>query len=165
MFERDLNRDLTRLFNTHGFAYKIPDPPAQVALTASPRPFDGFAAFRGFDFFYESKLIKNKISAFAVARIEPHQFDNLLRLRGLGKETAILLGIWIARKSYQLLVFDPYFLYTLGAKSVLKKQIEMYIAEGYAIDMRQADNFRPEMLLDLRIDSSVTGRGNGSIHN
>jgi hypothetical protein len=152
MFEKDLNRDVTRLFNSHGFAYKIPDPPASVALTASPRPFDGFAAFRNFDFFYESKLIKNKISAFSIARIEDHQFASLLKLRDLGKDTGILLGIWIARKSYQMLVFDPYFLYTLGSKSILKKQLERYIAEGRSIDLRNAEKFRPEMLLDLRID-------------
>jgi hypothetical protein len=152
MFEKDLNRDLTRLFNNYGFAYKIPDPPASVALTASPRPFDGFAAFKGFDFFYESKLIKNKIAAFSIARIENHQFASLLKLRGLGKKTGILLGIWIARKSYQVLVFDPYFLYTLTSKSILKKQLEMYIADGRAIDMRNAGAFRPEMLLDYKID-------------
>jgi hypothetical protein len=161
MFEKDLNRDLTRLFNQHGWAYKIPDPPASVALTASPRPFDGFAAFRGFDFFYESKLIKNKISAFSIARVEEHQFVNLLKLRELGKETAIILGIWIARKSYQLLLFDPQFLYTLESKSILKKQLEDYIAEGYAIDMRQADTFEPGMLLKRRIDKFITGRDNG----
>jgi hypothetical protein len=161
MFEKDLSRDLTRLFNQHGWAYKIPDPPASVALTASPRPFDGFAAFRGFDFFYESKLIKNKISAFSIARAEEHQFVNLLKLRKLGKETAIILGIWIARKSYQLLLFDPQFLYTLESKSILKKQLEGYIAEGYAIDMRHADTFAPEMLLKRRIDKFITGRGNG----
>jgi penicillin-binding protein-related factor A (putative recombinase) len=161
MFEKDLNRDLTRLFNQHGWAYKIPDPPASIALAASQRPFDGFAAFRGFDFFYESKLIKNKISAFSIARVEEHQFENLLRLRELGKETAIILGIWIARKSYQLLLFDPQFLYTLGSKSILKKQLEDYIAEGYAIDMRHADTFEPGMLLKRWIDKFITRRGNG----
>jgi penicillin-binding protein-related factor A (putative recombinase) len=159
MFEKDLNRDLTRLFNNHGWAYKIPDPPASVALSASPRPFDGFAAFRGFDFFYESKLIKNKISAFSISRIEDHQFENLLKLRELGKETAIILGIWIARKSYHLLIFDAYFLYTLGNKSVLKKQLESYIQAGYAIDMQHTEVFTPEMLLRLRIDKLITGNG------
>ena len=161
MFEKDLNRDLTRMFNTHGWAYKIPDPPAAVALTASPRPFDGIAAFNDFDFFYESKFIKNKISAFSVSRIEAHQFDNLLRLRDLGKETAVILGIWIARKVYTILVFDPYFLYTLKAKSVLKKQIESYITAGQAIDMRQAESFMPMMLLERRINCLNAGRGNG----
>jgi hypothetical protein len=161
MFEKDLNHDLIRMFNRRGWAYKIPDPPASVALAASPRPFDGFAAFRGFDFFYESKLIKNKIAAFSIARIEKHQFENLLKLRELGKETAIILGIWVARKSYQLLLFDPDFLYTLECKSILKKQLENYIAEGYAIDMRHTELFEPEMLLKRRIDKFITRRGNG----
>jgi penicillin-binding protein-related factor A (putative recombinase) len=161
MFEKDLNRDLTRLFNNHGWAHKLPDPPASVALAASPRPFDGFAAFRGFDFFYESKLIKNKISAFPVSRVEDHQFENLLKLRELGKETAIILGIWIARKSYQLLIFDVYFLYTLERKSILKKQLESYIQAGYAVDMRHTEVFTPEMLLGLRINSLIVGKDNG----
>jgi penicillin-binding protein-related factor A (putative recombinase) len=161
MLEKDLNRDLVRLFKDHGWAYKIPDPPASIALTASPRPFDGLAAFKGFDFFFESKLIKNKISAFSIARIEDHQFENLLKLRDLEKETAIILGIWIARKSYQILIFDTHFLYTLGNKSILKKQLECYIAEGYAIDMRHTEKFEPEMLLKRRIDKLITGRGNG----
>lgn len=156
-----MNRDITRLFNVHGWAYKIPDPPASVALTASPRPFDGLAAFKGFDFFYESKLIKNKITAFSIARIEDHQFENLLRLREIGKETAIILGIWIARKNYQLLVFDPHFLYILKSKSILKKQLEDYINMGFAIDMRHTDSFKPEILLKLRINSLLSRNDNG----
>jgi hypothetical protein len=161
MLERDLNRDITRLFNVHGWAHKLPDPPASVALTASPRPFDGFAAFKDFDFFYESKLIKNKIAAFSIARIEDHQFKNLLRLRELGKETAIILGIWIARKTYQILIFDPYFLYTFKDKSILKKQLEGYISMGLVMDMRHTNSFKPEMLLKLRIDSLLPERNNG----
>jgi penicillin-binding protein-related factor A (putative recombinase) len=163
MFEKDLNTDLTRMFNGKGWAYKIPDPPATVALMASQRPFDGVAAFSGFDFFYESKLIKNKIEAFSISRIEPHQFENLLKLRELGKETAVVLGVWIARKAYQVLLFDVFFLYTLGSKSVLKKELEWLISEGYAIDMRHPENFEPSQLIERRV-ASLPGRGNGKVH-
>jgi len=159
MLEKNLNRDLTRLFNEHGWGYKIPDPPAAVALSASPRPFDGIAAFKDFDFFFESKLTKNKISAFQVSRIEPHQFENLLKLRELGKETAVILGIWIPRKVYQILVFDVFFLHSLAFKSILKKEIEAYAAAGYAIDMRHTENFKPIQLVERRINSLLPLRG------
>ena len=164
MLEKDLNHDLIKLFAGWGWAYKIPDAKGKTALATDKRPFDGLAAFEGFDFFFESKLIKNKISAFSIARIEPHQFENLLKLRELGKETAVILGIWIARKTYLFLTFDVYFLYTLECKSILKKQIEGYISDGYAFDMRQAGSFKPGMLLERRIDGPVTGRGNGKVH-
>jgi len=163
MLEKDLNHDLTALFAGHGWAYKIPDPPAAVAHNSSPRPFDGFAAFRGFDFFYESKFIKNKISAFPLSRIEEHQFANLLKLRELGKETAIVLGIWIPYRSYRFLVFDPHFLFCLEAKSVLKKELECYIEKGLAIDMREPEAFEPEMLLRLRISSLPGERGGAKV--
>jgi hypothetical protein len=159
VFEKDLNHDLTKLFASKGWAYKIPDPAGITALSASQRPFDGFAAFPGFDFFYESKLIKNKVSAFSIARVEPHQFANLLKLRELGKETAVVLGIWIPRSCYKILLFDPMFLYTLDKKSLNKKCLEAYVACGYAIDMRKPQDFWPEQLLEIRINK-LPGRGN-----
>jgi len=165
MLEKNLNHDLVKLFKQHGWAYKIPDPQGSGATEASQRPFDGIAVFKDFDFFFESKLIKNKISAFAVSRIEPHQFDNLLKLRELEKETAVILGIWMARKSYQILVFDVFFLRSLEYKSILKKEIEAYLAAGYAIDLKQIEKFEPIQLLKHRINSLPFGRrGDGKVH-
>jgi len=167
MLEKNLNQDLARLFNLSGWAYKIPDPPKAVACSSSKRPFDGIAAFKDFDFFYESKLMKNKISAFQVKRVETHQFENLLKLRELGKETAVILGIHIPRKFYKILAFDVFFLHALAFKSILKKEIEAYIEAGYAIDLKQPEDFEPEKLIKLRINGllleSKKGRGDGKI--
>jgi len=155
MDERILNTDLVKLFKQHGWAYKIPDAVGETALSSEKRPFDGFAAFPNFDFFFESKLIKNKISAFAKRRVEDHQFDNLLKLKSLRKQTGIILGIWVPRKSYQFLVFDPEFIYDLNQKSILKAQLNEYIKQGFAFDMKDLVSFKPELLIKRRIDFLV----------
>lgn len=160
MDEKVLNRDLVKLFKQHGFAYKIPDAAGETAMFTDKRPFDGFAAFPEFDFFFESKLIKNKISAFAKARVEPHQFENLLRLKSLGKQTGVILGLWIPRKSYAFLVFDPEFLFNLGQKSVLKFQLEAYVKRGLSFDMKNLVSFNPGDLIEKRIDFLAEGGKN-----
>jgi penicillin-binding protein-related factor A (putative recombinase) len=164
MLEKNLNHDLIQLFNNHGWAHKLPDPPAAAAYNSSPRPFDGIACFKEFDFFFESKLIKNKISAFPMSRIEAHQFYNLIKLRELGKVTGIILGLWIARKTYIFLVFDTYFLYNLKSKSILKKELEAFIAEGYAVDLRHPEDFKPAQLRERMIYDYLPGRDGGKIH-
>jgi len=158
MDEKVLNTDIVKLFKQHGWAYKIPDATGETAQYTEKRPFDGFAAFPGFDFFFESKLIKHKIKAFAKAKVEPHQFTNLLALKSLGKQTGIILGLWIPRKSYQFLVFDPEFFFNLKEKSILKIQLEEYIRQGFAQDVRNLVSFRPENLIKFRIDFLVEGK-------
>ena len=159
MDEKALNRDLVKLFKEHGWAYKIPDAMGETALHTDKRPFDGVAAFPGFDFFFESKLMKNKITAFSKSRVEDHQFENLLKLKSMKKETGIILGLWIPRKSYRFLVFDPEFLFCLEQKSVLKVQLDEYIRRGFALDMRNPVSFDPDLLIKLRIGFLV-GEGN-----
>ena len=157
MDEKTLNTDLVKLFNKVGWAYKIRDAAGETAMSTDKRPFDGFAVFPEFTFFYETKLIKNKISAFSKARVEPHQFENLLKLKALKKETAIILGLWIPRKSYRFLVFDHEFLFNLSQKSILKIQLEEYIEKGFAFDIRNFVEFKPQVLLEHRIDFLVEG--------
>jgi len=156
MDERKFNTDLVNLFtNAGGFAYKIPDPVFRDTEFAGKRPFDGFAAFPGFAFFYESKLIKNKIACFSKARVEEHQFANLLKLKSLNKETGIILGIWVSRKSYYFFVFDPEFIFNLEQKSITKAQLEEYIKQGFAYNLRDLVSFRPEVLINRRINFLV----------
>jgi hypothetical protein len=155
MLEKDLNRDLIHLFVTQGNAwgYKIPDPPKKTVLNSSRRPFDGLARFHPpvNDFYFETKLIKNSVKAFALNRIEAHQLANLLKIKQNGGLTAVILGIWIPRQDYWFLCFDPEFLLNLakqGKKSISKKELNFYCEKGYNISLRgkTLTRFSPEML-------------------
>ena len=52
MLEKELNHDLVALFKTAGWAYKIPDPSQESAISSSKRPFDGLAYFEDIGNFY-----------------------------------------------------------------------------------------------------------------
>lgn len=155
MLEKDFNHDLVSLFNEHGWSYKIPDPSGMEALHASERPFDGFAHFASGAFYFESKLIKNKLSAFSKNRVEDHQYDALLALKKIGAFTAVTLGYWVPRKDYKLFVFDPEFLFSMSQKSILGKQLKWYDDNGFSISMRQKDlgTFTPNLLKEKLICS------------
>ena len=155
MFEKDLNHDLVSLFNREGWSWKIPDPDQRAMSSGGKRPFDGVAFFKDIGaYYFESKLIKNKLQAFSLDRIEEHQYENLLRLRSLGAETALILGFWASRKDYWFMCFDPLFLseLRLRKKSILAKELQTYIDKGYTINLRHTENFRPAVLLSRRID-------------
>ena len=69
MLEKELNHDLVALFKTAGWAYKIPDPSQESAISSSKRPFDGLAYFEDIgNFYFESKLDKHKLQAFSLTR-------------------------------------------------------------------------------------------------
>jgi hypothetical protein len=155
MKESKLNADLIRLFKTFGFAYKIPDPAQSQVLTSSKRPFDGFARFSEpvNDFYFESKLIKNSLKAFSLDRVEDHQWSNLLQIKRSGGLTAVILGVWIPRRDYWFLCFDPEFLLNLmelGKKSINKKELNFYCENEYSISLKSKDiiKFSPEILRD-----------------
>jgi hypothetical protein len=161
--ESNLNHDIVCLFNaSNAFPYKIPDAARNSVLSASKRPFDGFARFAPpvNDFWFEAKLIKNKISAFSLDRVEDHQYDSLLRIKANGGLTAVVLGVWIPRRDYWFMCFDPDFLVNLaktGKKSINKKELNYYCEKGYNISLKSKDliNFLPEMLRDRIIDFLV----------
>jgi hypothetical protein len=101
MKEATLNHDLILLFKGTGhFSYKIPDPAQAQVLLSSKRPFDGFARFSEpvNDFWFESKLMKNKIGAFSLDRVDDHQYASLLQIKRSGGLTAVILGVWIPRR-------------------------------------------------------------------
>jgi hypothetical protein len=160
MKEATLNHDLISLFKGTGhFAYKIPDPAQAQVLSASKRPFDGFARFSEpvNDFWFESKLMKNKISAVSLDRVDDHQYASLLRIKQSGGLTAVILGVWIPRQDYWFLCFDPDFLLSLAQqkkKSINKKELNFYCEKEYNISLRSKDliNFSPNMLRDRIID-------------
>jgi penicillin-binding protein-related factor A (putative recombinase) len=160
MDEAALNHDLISLFKgTGSFSYKIEDPHKAQALSASKRPFDGFARFYPpvNDFYFETKLIKHSVKAFSLNRIEDHQLANLLQIKKIGGLTAVILGVWIPRRAYWFLCFDPEFLLKLrnqGKKSINKKELNFYCEKGYSISLRSNAliNFSPEMMLDRIID-------------
>ena len=160
MLEKDLNHDLVTLFKSQGWGWKIPDPDQRAMSSGGKRPFDGLAFFEGIGaFYFESKLIKNKLQAFNLSRVEDHQYENLLTLRSLGAETAIILGFWVPRKDYYFFVFDPLFLFELrnSRKSILAKELLIYRELGACIDLRNTGNFLPQMLLQKRINSLPKG--------
>jgi hypothetical protein len=160
MKETNLNHDLVHLFKSVGaFSYKIEDPHKTQVLSASKRPFDGFARFSEpvNDFWFESKLMKNKIGAFSLDRVDDHQYASLLRIKQSGGLTAIILGVWIPRRDYWFLCFDPEFLLSLtqrGKKSINKKELNFYCEKEYNISLRSKDliKFSPDMLRDRIID-------------
>jgi penicillin-binding protein-related factor A (putative recombinase) len=160
MKEAALNHDLVFLFKSTGhFAHKIEDPHKSQVLSSSKRPFDGFARFSEpvNDFWFEAKLIKNSLKAFSLNRIEDHQLANLIRIKKSGGLTAVILGVWIPRKDYWFLCFDPEFLLgltKLGKKSVNKKELGFYCEKGYSISLRSKEilNFSPDMLRERIID-------------
>jgi hypothetical protein len=158
--EATLNHDLVSLFKGAGsFAYKIPDSAQAQVLSSSKRPFDGFARFSEpvNDFWFESKLMKNKIEAFSLSRVEEHQYASLLQIKRCGGLTAVILGVWIPRRDYWFMCFDPEFLLNLfnnGKKSINKKELNFYCEKEYSISLRSQNliNFYPRMLRDKIID-------------
>ena len=155
MLEKELNHDLVALFKSAGWAYKIPDPSQESAISSSKRPFDGIAYFKDLgSFYFESKLDKHKLQAFSLSRVEDHQYENLLQLRTLGANTAVILGFWVSRKDYYFFVFDPLFLSNLKTtrKSILGKELQWYKDNGYFIETRWKQPFTPKLLLEKRID-------------
>jgi hypothetical protein len=160
MKEATLNHDLVRLFKSTGaFSYKIEDPHKSQVLSASKRPFDGLARFYPpvNDFYFEAKLIKNSIKAFSLDRIEDHQLANLIQIKINGGLTAVILGVWVPRRDYWFLCFDPEFLLGLvkqGKKSISKKELNFYFEKEYNISLRSKTliKFSPEMLRERIID-------------
>jgi hypothetical protein len=160
MRESNLNHDIVSLFrNTGAFAYKIPDPVQAQVLSSSKRPFDGFARFPApmNDFWFESKLMKGKVGAFSLDRVDDHQYASLLHIKKNGGLTAVILGLWIPRRDYWFMCFDPDFLLGLmnqGKKSVNKKEIVFYHEHDLSISLRtkDLDSFTPDILRDRIID-------------
>jgi hypothetical protein len=167
MKEAVLNHDLISLFKGTGhFAYKIEDPRKAQVLSASKRPFDGFARFSEpvNDFWFEAKLIKNSVMAFSLNRVEYHQLANLLQIKKSGGLAAVILGVWIPRKEYWFVCFDPEFLIGLmnkGKKSINKKELIFYREHGYSISLKAKDleSFKSEILGERIIDFLPDGLG------
>ena len=158
MKESDLNHDLVSLFKEYdAFAYKIPDADRGSVFNAAKRPFDGFARFPPpiNDFWFESKLIKNKVIAFSPNRIEYHQFESLLQIKRNGGHAAIILGCWIPRKDYWFMVFDIDFIFRLGGVSIKQKELIALCEKGYNISLRgkDIDCFKPEWLIEKMVTS------------
>lgn len=158
MKEANLNHDIIHLFTlNNAFAYKIPDPVKGNVLNASKRPFDGFARFSPpvNDFWFESKLIKNKVKSFNPDRVEKHQLEALQRIKRNGGHAAVILGCWIPRQDYWFLVFDVDFIIGLGGVSIKQKDLLSFCGKNYNISLRgkDIDSFRPEWLINKLITS------------
>jgi hypothetical protein len=168
MQESDLNHDLVYLFNNNGaMAWKIPDPSKVTVLNASKRPFDGFARFPPpvDDFWFESKLIKNKVQAFNTSRVEEHQFESLRQIKQNGGHVAIILGCWIPKSDYWFMAFDVDFIYGLKGKSIKQKELFSLCDKKYNVSLRSRDisSFRPEWLLE-KLVTSLPGDMSGSLY-
>lgn len=162
MDEKRLNHDLVALFKDHGaMAMKLPDPNQAVVLNASKRPFDGFARFPPpvNDFWFESKLIKNKVQAFNSRRVKSHQFEALRQIKQNGGHAAIILGCWIPRQDYWFMVFDVDFIFNLKGASIRQKEIFALCEKSCNVSLRSRDldSFKPEWLLDKMVVSLLGG--------
>ena len=169
MQESDLNHDIISLFKDHGaMSHKLPDPNKATVLAASKRPFDGFARFPPpvNDFWFESKLIKNKVHAFDTGRVEEHQFEALKKIKQNGGHVAIILGCWIPRRDYWFMAFDVDFIFGLGGVSIKQKELLALCEKKYNISLRSRDidSFKPEWLLEKLITSIPAGDADGSLH-
>ena len=158
MTEKTLNHDLISLFKDCGsMAWKIPDPNQAIVLNASKRPFDGFARFPPpvNDFWFEAKLIKNRIGAFSPSRVEEHQFNALRQIKQNGGRAAVILGCWIPRKDYWFMLFDVDFLLGLGGVSIKQKDLLALCEKKYNISLRSKDvgDFKAEWLIEKMITS------------
>ena len=168
MKEANLNHDIISLFNRYGsVSWKIPDPNRAVVLNASKRPFDGFARFPPpvNDFWFESKLIKNKVTAFDVGRVEKHQIDSLSKIKRNGGRSAVILGCWVPRHEYWFMLFDIDFIIERKGVSVKKKELFLLCDKHYNISLRDKDIdlFKPEWLIDKLI-TSMPGDVSGSLY-
>lgn len=163
-----MNHDLIQLFvSKYAFGYKIPDPNKGIVLHSSKRPFDGLARFPPpvNDFWFESKLIKNKVQAFNTSRVEEHQLNSLRHIKRNGGHTAIILGCWIPKQEYWFMVFDVDFIAGLDGKSIKQKELLDLCANKHNISLRGKDLhlFKPEWLIEKMI-TSLPGGQNGSLY-
>ena len=168
MKESDLNHDIVSLFKNHeAMSWKIPDPNQATVLNASKRPLDGFARFPPpvNDFWFESKLIKGKVKAFDLTRIEPHQFEALQHIKRNGGRAAVILGCWIPRRDYWFIIFDVDFLFSREGVSIKQKELFALCEKNYNISLRSKDIglFKPEWLID-KLVTSLPGDVNGSLY-
>lgn len=161
MVESDLNSIITKTFNEDpegSWAYKPADPRGQFAYSSQEIPFDLFAASsEGNLYFWESKLIKNQYSAFSFNSIREHQYANLLKLNKIFKPfdnifCIIVLGIWIPRKSFDLMFFDIELIDHLrqNSKSIKKKELKEIKEKGSFLSIKKStfDLHRiPEVLM------------------
>jgi len=158
VLEKNLNHDLVALFKNSGaVAHKLPDPNQTIVLNASKRPFDGFARFPPpvNDFWFESKLIKNKLQAFIINRVEDHQLETLQNIKRNGGLAAIILGCWIPRKDYWFMVFDVDFIASLKENSIKQKELLILCEYNFNISLREKDIslFKSEWLIEKMIKS------------
>jgi penicillin-binding protein-related factor A (putative recombinase) len=139
MREADLNTSIQNILNRGGWAYKIPDPPQAVAKQSSKRPFDGLALSKGLTVAWESKLLKGGYQSFNYAnKVEPHQWENLMRIHSEGGQAIIVLGIWEQRKFLDILVFDASCLERRMREeksSLWKKPLERLKEAGHSINI------------------------------
>jgi hypothetical protein len=166
--EANLNHDLISLFKDHeAFSFKIPDPNQATVLNASKRPFDGFARFPPpiNDFWFEAKLIKNKLVAFNLGRVEDHQFEALQQIKRNGGRVAIILGFWIPRRDYWFMLFDVDFVIGRERVSIKQKELLSLCEKNYNISLRSKDLslFKPEWLIEKMI-TSLPGDSSGSLY-
>jgi hypothetical protein len=80
-----------------------------------------------------------------------------LQIKRSGGLTAVILGVWIPRRDYWFMCFDPEFLLRLiksGKKSISKREIYFYCEKEYNISLRSQNliKFSPESLRGKIID-------------
>lgn len=147
MNEADLNTIVKNSVNETigGWAYKIPDPQGQQAISAVQRPYDGFGFLNYSPLYWEGKFQKG-YKAFNFKRIEDHQIDNLTIAQVLSKKnkipvySCVALGVWQSREYFDVFFFDIESLNQLigsGKKSILKKELEHLKVKGMCVPVKK----------------------------
>lgn len=163
MLERNLNAIIKRSFDLqeNSCCCKIPDGQKGQSIQL---PFDLFGMYHGIPLYCESKLIKSNLNAFALNKIELHQYDSLhfYSTKSICKNLCIYsIGYYVPRSLKIVFFFDSEFIYNefqSGIKSFKKQQMtnwhekELFLPINYTT----IDDKRVEVISNLeRLEEKI----------
>ena len=158
MKESNLNSLIVSNFKqAGGFSYKIIDPQFtndENQRFNLKRPFDGFAVLDGFQYYYETKLLKG-YQAFPFQKLSEHQITNLCCINKNSAFTTpmIIVGIYLYRVGVDLFFFRPNMKVWEMKCSIVKSQLEGLRERGLYLPLRKQtfDVFRiPVNIIEVR---------------
>ena len=129
MKESNLNSLIVSNFKqAGGFAHKIIDPQFtndENQRFNLKRPFDGFAVLDNFQYYFETKMLKD-YQAFPFQKLSEHQITNLCLINKNSAFTTpiIIVGIYLYRIGFDLFFIRPDMKAWEMRCSIVKNQLE-----------------------------------------
>lgn len=142
MKEKELNTLIVKNFESAGgFAHKLPDPmftDDSGQRFNLKRPFDGFSVLNDWQYYYETKLLKD-YQAFPFQKLSEHQIINLCLI---DKNSAfvtplIIIGIYLYRIGIDLFFIKPNMKAWEMRCSIVKRQLEEFRDNGLYLPVRK----------------------------